>query len=106
MHARFRLIVSSNGQEDHVSMGANAATKALQVIDNLETVLAIELISASQALYFRNDKSSAFLESFLQSFREVVPFIHHDRVLSKDISMAKDFLNSVEVDPELMFEYN
>src|SRR5690554_7880783 len=49
-------IVSSNGQEDHVSMGANAATKCMKVIDNIETVLAIELMNASQALRFREPK--------------------------------------------------
>ncbi len=46
-------IVSSNGQEDHVSMGANGATKCLRIIDNIETILAIELMNASQGLAFR-----------------------------------------------------
>ena len=96
-------IVSSNGQEDHVSMGANAATKALKIVENLETVLAIELISASQALHFRKDKSSEFLESFLQAFREVVPFIDSDRVISDDIAAAKNFLDDLDIDPELLF---
>ena len=52
-------IVSSNGQEDHVSMGANAATKLKRVIDNVETILAIELFNASQALSFRKLKTSS-----------------------------------------------
>jgi histidine ammonia-lyase len=96
-------IVSSNGQEDHVSMGANAATKALQIVENLETVLAIELIAASQAFYFRQEKSSEFLMAFLEAFREKVSFIEKDRVLSEDIAAAKDFLSNIEIEPEILF---
>ena len=97
-------IVSSNGQEDHVSMGANAATKALKVVENLETVLAIELIAASQAFYFRKEKSSDFLMSFLDAFRDKVSFIEKDRVLSEDIRAAKNFLQNIEIEPEVLFE--
>ncbi len=69
-------IVSSNGQEDHVSMGANAATKALQIVDNLERILAIELMNAAQALEFRRPaRTSEFLESFVKSFRMDVPTV-------------------------------
>ena len=69
-------IVSSNGQEDHVSMGSNAATKALRIVDNLERILAIELMNASQAIEFRRPlRSSEFLESFLKSYREEVPLV-------------------------------
>jgi len=96
-------IVSSNGQEDHVSMGANAATKAWQVVDNLETVLAIELICASQALHFRDDKTSPFIESFIEAFRQEVPFIDKDRILSEDIAKAKAFIANMEVDSDLLF---
>ncbi len=96
-------IISSNGQEDHVSMGANAATKCWQVVDNLETVLAIELICAAQAGHFRAEKTSEFLQSFLNAFREEVPFIEKDRILSVDIQNAKNFLNQMEVDGELVF---
>lgn len=96
-------IVSSNGQEDHVSMGANAATKAWQVVDNLETVLAIELITASQAHFFRKEKSSEFIQSFMESFRSGVPFIDKDRVLAEDIARAKEFVQSLEVDADLIF---
>ena len=61
-------IVSSNGQEDHVSMGANAATKCLQIVNNLERILAIELMNASQALSFRSPlKSSSTIENFIKS---------------------------------------
>ena len=54
-------IVSSNGQEDHVSMGANGATKCLRIIDNIETILAIELRHSSQVLAFRDTNSSPFV---------------------------------------------
>lgn len=98
-------IVSSNGQEDHVSMGANAATKCFKVIENIRTILAIELMNASQALEFRRpQKSSPFLESFLASYREVVPFVKEDRLLSADIHHTIDFLNSLAVENELLFE--
>src|ERR1700689_3038898 len=64
-------IVSSNGQEDYVSMGANAATKCYKIIKNLETVLAIELITAAQAIHFRRPaKTSPLLESLLAKFEK------------------------------------
>jgi histidine ammonia-lyase len=88
-------IVSSNGQEDHVSMGANAATKALRIMDNLERILAIELMNASQAIEFRRPlKSSDFIEMFLKSYREEVPFVKEDRILHYDIQKSVAFLNS------------
>lgn len=97
-------IVSSNGQEDHVSMGANAATKCLRIIDNIETILAIELMNASQALHFRKPKkSSEFVESFLKPFRSVVPFMEEDRILSEDIQASIKFLESMSVDGEILF---
>ncbi|MBX2965866.1 MAG: histidine ammonia-lyase [Cyclobacteriaceae bacterium] len=86
-------IVSSNGQEDHVSMGANAATKAYRVVNNAYTILAIELITAAQAIHFRRPlKSSAVLESLLHTFREHVPFVEEDRVLHQDIVKAEEFI--------------
>jgi len=95
-------IVSSNGQEDHVSMGANAATKALRVMDNIERILAIELMNASQAIAFRNPlQSSDFVELFLKSFREEVPFVKEDRILHYDIEKTIQFLNSFSIDEEL-----
>ncbi len=97
-------IVSSNGQEDHVSMGANAATKCLQVVENVETILAIELMNASQALRFRDPKkSSPFIESFLKPYRSVVPFMEKDRVLAEDIHSSIAFLQSLDIDSEMMF---
>src|SRR5690606_31470803 len=79
-------IVSSNGQEDHVSMGANAATKAYRLVNNVYSILAIELMTAAQALYFRRPrKSSPFLENLVDTLRATVPFIEEDRPLYMDI---------------------
>jgi histidine ammonia-lyase len=94
-------IVSSNGQEDHVSMGANAATKCLRIMDNLERILAIELMNASQAIEFRRPShSSDFIEMFLKSYREEVPFVKEDRILHYDIEKSIAFLNSFFVELE------
>lgn len=92
-------IVSSNGQEDHVSMGANAATKCLKIMDNLERILAIELMNASQAIEFRRPlQSSDFLESFLALYRETVPLVKEDRILHYDIEKSIAFLNTFIVE--------
>ncbi|CAM3682782.1 histidine ammonia-lyase [Flavobacterium saliperosum S13] len=96
-------IVSSNGQEDHVSMGANAATKCLKIMENLERILAIELMNASQAIEFRRPlKSSEFLETFIKSFREEVPLVEEDRILHYDIEKSIAFLNSLQLDTEVL----
>ncbi len=92
-------IVSSNGQEDHVSMGANAATQAYQLVYNVENVLSIELLNAAQALNFRAPlKTSPFLESFINAYRTEVSFVHEDRVLHNDILETNSFLSSVNID--------
>jgi histidine ammonia-lyase len=97
-------IVSSNGQEDHVSMGANAATKCKRVADNLLRILAIELMNAAQALEFRRPlKSSPIIEELYSEFREHVPFVQEDRYLSELMSKAEIFLYEMEVDEELIF---
>ncbi len=94
-------IVSSNGQEDHVSMGANAATKCLRIINNLERILAIELMNASQAISYRNPlKSSDFIEMFLKSYREEVPLLKEDRILHFDMEKSVVFLESFVIDLE------
>ena len=86
-------IVSSNGQEDHVSMGANAATKGYQVIKNVYQILAIELITACQALELRRPlKSSETIEKLVSNFRQSVSFIEYDRVLHDDLVKATQFL--------------
>ncbi len=94
-------IVSSNGQEDHVSMGANAATKCLRIMDNLERILAIELMNASQAIEFRRPlQSSNFIEMFLKSYRNEVPLVKEDRILHYDIENSVAFLNTFYIDLE------
>ena len=91
-------IVSSNGQEDHVSMGANAALKAYRVVNNVFSILAVELITAAQALQFRRPLlTSPRLEGFVNTFRRVVPFIESDRLLHEDIVKAERFCKEVEI---------
>lgn len=86
-------IPSSNEQEDHVSMGGNASTKALRVADNVERILAIELMNAAQGIDLRRPaKSSEFLEDFLAQFRGKVTFNDKDRVMYRDINAAVEFL--------------
>jgi histidine ammonia-lyase len=86
-------IVSSNGQEDHVSMGANAALKVWRVMNNLYTILGIELFTAAQALEFRRPlKSSPPLEKLVHTFRQHVPFVEKDRFLHTDLITAEAFI--------------
>lgn len=92
-------IPSSNEQEDHVSMGGNAATKALKIADNVERVLAIELFNASQAIDFRRPaKTSPYLEKFLSQYREYVPFVDIDKIMYKEIEKSIRFLQEGEFD--------
>ena len=86
-------IVSSNGQEDHVSMGANAATKLHKILDNLENILAIELMNGAQGLDFRRpEKTSPILEEFMVAYRAEVPFVKDDIIMYKMIQNTVDFL--------------
>ncbi len=88
-------ISSSNNQEDHVSMGANAATKCLRVVDNVEKVLAIELLSAAQALDFRRPaKSSEPIEKLVAAFRQKVSFMAADRLMHTDMVTATQFIGA------------
>lgn len=97
-------IVSSNGQEDHVSMGANAATKCKTVVDNVASVLAIELLNATQAIAFRRPlKTSDFLESFIEVYRLDVPFVDIDRLLHDDIKRSIEFIEAFDIENELLF---
>lgn len=95
-------IVSSNGQEDHVSMGANAATKLYTVINNVEKVLAIELMNAVQAMAFRKYSSSEFIESIVDQYREKVSFLEKDRIMSIDIENSIAFLQNLAVEEDLL----
>jgi histidine ammonia-lyase len=88
-------IPSSNGQEDHVSMGANAANKALKVLANTERIISIELFTAAQAMEFRRPlKSSPALKQMLGSLRKQIPFLKKDRLMKKEMETALNFLHS------------
>lgn len=92
-------IDSSNGQEDHVSMGAAAAVKTWQVALDVERILAIELLNAAQAMDFRRPlKSSKAIGTLHAAFRERVPFVHHDVVLHDLMEEALDFVRTMPVD--------
>ncbi len=91
-------IPSSNNQEDHVSMGANAATKCKRVVDNVEKVLAIELLTAVQAMEFRRPlKSSPELEETIEAFRKEVSFNQADRILHDDMLKAIAFIRNTPI---------
>lgn len=96
-------IESSQGQEDHVSMGANSATKAYIVVNNVEKILSIELFNAAQALEFRRPlKSSAFIEEFIQGYRKTVPFIENDTLMYELMHKSREFIEGVEIlEPQL-----
>lgn len=90
-------IPSSNNQEDHVSMGANAATKCYRLMLNVEKILGIELFTAAQALDFRRPlKSSKALETMHAAFREIISFNTEDRILHTDMVKAAEFVRSYE----------
>jgi histidine ammonia-lyase len=92
-------IVSSNGQEDHVSMGANAATKLYEVVNNVEMILAIELLNATQAIEFRRPyKSSSMIEALLNEYRKTIPFIEKDRIIHDDMIKSIAFMNDYKLD--------
>lgn len=98
-------IVSSNGQEDHVSMGANAAVQTYQLINNVKSILAIELLNASQALMFRlPKKSSPFIEMFLKSYRKEVKFISEDEIFHNLMQTTLHFIDDFCVDNNLLFD--
>lgn len=96
--ASIDTIDSSNGQEDHVSMGANSATKLYRVVDNCYSVLGIELLNAAQAMDFRKEKSSEVLERLRISYRERVPFVQHDvylhELMKKSTYFVKNEMNA------------
>ncbi len=92
-------ISSSNNQEDHVSMGANAATKCYRVIQNVEKVLAIELLAAVQALEYRKPlTSSPAIEKLVKEFRKKISFNESDRFLHEDMVNAIEFMKEYQVE--------
>ena len=90
-------ISSSNEQEDHVSMGANGATRLIRVVDNIERILAIELFNAAQGIEFRRpQKTSAYLEEFMAEFRKYVPFVVDDKVMYNEIHQSVRFVQDYD----------
>ena len=88
-------IPSSQGQEDHVSMGSNSATKLVRVVDNAETVLAIELFNAAQAMEFRRPaKTSPLIEKVIKHYRKEVPFLSNDCYMHPLIEKSIEFLRT------------
>ena len=88
-------IDSSQAQEDHVSMGSNAALKCYRVMNNVQRVLAIELFNAAQALEFRRPaRTSPLLEKVVSRFREHVPFIQDDTLMYPYLQQAEKFLSN------------
>ena len=86
-------IESSQGQEDHVSMGANAATKGYKILKNLEKILAIELMNAAQAMEFRKPlKSSLFIEKVISDYREKVGYVENDELMYPKIAESINFI--------------
>ena len=94
-------IVSSNGQEDLVSMGANAATKLHKIIDNLKIIASIELLNAAQGIDFRRpQKSSPQIEKVMKAYREVIPFVEDDVVMTEYIKKTQEFLENYTIEIE------
>lgn len=88
-------ITSSNEQEDHVSMGANAATKAVKVVSNLERILAVEMLTACQALEFRGiHESSPYIRDIIAEYRKTVPFIHDDSLMYELMDNSLSFIRN------------
>ncbi len=86
-------IDSSQGQEDHVSMGANAVVKLIEVVKNVEKILAVELMTAAQAIEFRDvEKTSPILFELFQDFRKHVSFIEEDVVMHDEMEKAISYL--------------
>ncbi len=94
-------IVSSNGQEDHVSMGANAAVKTLEIIENVERILAIELFNASQALLLRKHQTGNALEAVLRDFRTLVPKVENDIYMHEAMVSSVRFIRNLKIDESL-----
>jgi histidine ammonia-lyase len=88
-------IVSSKGQEDHVSMAANAATKIMKVLSNLKSILGMEWMTAAQAMEFRKDvKTSESLHKCLTNLRDVIPALEEDRIMHDDMVKARNLVET------------
>ncbi len=101
MPASSDSITSSQGQEDHVSMGANAATKTYKIVENTMRILAIELFNAAQALEFRRPaKSSPVIEDFVAAYRQNVDFVENDKLMHDEIQKSITFLQSLDIEDQ------
>ena len=90
-------IDSSQGQEDHVSMGANAATKMYRILNNVEKILAYEFFTAAQAIQYRRPKrTSGIIEAVLAMFNQEVPFIHEDELMYPFMNKSQEFIQKIK----------
>ena len=95
-------IVSSNGQEDHVSMGANSAILLFDISENVKKILSIELFNSAQAIDLKNPlKTSNFLHQFISIYRNKVEFISEDKLMHNEINSTLDFIESYNVNEGL-----
>jgi len=95
-------IVSSNGQEDHVSMGANSAILLYDITENVKKILSIELFNAAQALDFKKPlKTSKRLNSFIEQYRNHVEFVTEDKIMSKEINNSLAFIDNYKIENNL-----
>ncbi|CAI8342238.1 MAG: Histidine ammonia-lyase [Flavobacteriaceae bacterium] len=95
-------IVSSNGQEDHVSMGANSAILLYDITENVKKILSIELFNAAQALDFKKPlKTSKRLNSFIEQYRNHVEFVTEDKIMSKEINNSLAFIDDYKIEDNL-----
>ncbi|AKA35347.1 histidine ammonia-lyase [Flagellimonas lutaonensis] len=91
-------IPTSLGQEDHVSMGSISGRKALQVLENVEKILAIELLTAAQAFEYRKPlKSGILLDEIHKFLRTKVPFADKDRVFADDIEVGIEIIRKTQI---------
>ena len=95
-------IVSSNGQEDHVSMGANSAILLFDISENVKKILSIELFNSAQAIDLKKPlKTSNFLHEFISIYRNKVEFISEDKLMHNEINSTLDFIESYNVNEGL-----
>lgn len=88
-------IVSSKGQEDHVSMAANAGTKLIKVVSNLKSLIAIEWLTATQAIEFRNPlQPSEEIKKCINNLRNHIPRLEEDRIMHDDMVKAKELVEN------------
>ena len=95
-------IVSSNGQEDHVSMGANSAILLFDISENVKKILSIELFNSAQAIDLKKPlKTSNFLHQFISIYRNKVEFISEDKLMHNEINSTLDFIESYNINEGL-----